>query len=297
MGRLCGVRVFGFPGRLGAVAHRLAERPEPGLDRLARLLGDEAHQRPLEQLAVGEDAVAVVEGLELDVAGGADQATHHAEVPDDLLVGGPVEHLRLDRARRLARQRHLQLQFGAELHLALGLRIERVPGRPAVDVRDHLPDQRRRGLHADAVLDLQGKRHQAFSLIRQVAPVALSITSTFNAVSSARMRSALAQSLAARAVTRSAISASIRDFSAGSAAPWNQASGSAWRKPIRCAEASNSPLIAPFSAPVAVSSWPARACSSAKARGVLRSSSSASRKATLGPTWMASTSAVRRRAP
>src|SRR5579862_8453983 len=83
MRRLCGGRRLGFPGGLGPVAHGFAERPEPGLERLLRLLADQPHRRAFEELAVGEDAVAVVERLDLDEAGGADQTAHHREIPDN----------------------------------------------------------------------------------------------------------------------------------------------------------------------------------------------------------------------
>src|SRR6185437_4501186 len=95
-----------FPGRLGAIAHRLAEGHETALDRPLLLLADHPLKPALEDLAVGEDTVAVLQRLDLDIAGRADEAAEQRQGPDDLLVRGPVLHGGTDLARRLAGNRH-----------------------------------------------------------------------------------------------------------------------------------------------------------------------------------------------
>src|SRR5579859_3236730 len=296
MGRVGKPPPLRTPSRLCTRLHRLAHggeaRPRGPAKGAHRDVGEGAG----EYLAIGEDAAGLGELLDLQEPRGPHQPAQSLQAPVDLLVGDPVEDHRADDLRLAVGQREFEGQDGANLQRALRLGIERVPVRPTLDIGEHRPDRLGGSPDADAVLDLDPP-HQALSLSRQVAPVGLSITSTLRAVNSARMASALAQSLAARAATRRAIRASMRAVRAASAPPWNQASGSACRKPIRAPLASSSPLALARSAGAPASSRRARANSSALARGVLRSSRSASMNASEGASPSAGTSAARRSAP
>ena len=88
---------------------------------------------------------------------------------------------------------------GSEADRARSRRIDHRPLRPARHVGDDLPDGGGGGLDAEAMLDLQSHRRPGWRLSAARSPrQALSMTTTLRALSSSRMRSAAAQSLAWR---------------------------------------------------------------------------------------------------